>query len=147
MTQLLISNQKEVGDLFRIPDQEIPGLKPIAERLDKLIRQVDETGDPQAAQDLHRLLSSSQNVLSGVSRWEIAKAAGKELGPEPMAPSSVEVTDIASQPTTPPPAPKGNGFDQTFDEFHAEHLPTFLYGHAGRYPGRCSGVSPRSYTS
>ena len=134
LTQLLISNQKEVGDLFRIPDQEIPGLKPIAERLDKLIRQVDETGDPQAAQDLHRLLSASQNVLSGVSRWEITKAAGKELGPEPMAPSSVEVTDIASQPTTPPPAPKGNGFDQTFEEFHAEHLPTFIYGNPDATP-------------
>jgi hypothetical protein len=26
LTQLLISNPKEVGDLFRIPDQEILGL-------------------------------------------------------------------------------------------------------------------------
>ena len=66
LTNLIVSNQKEVSDLFRIPERE--GLKPIAERLDNLISQVDETGDPKAANDLHELLANHLDTLQGVTR-------------------------------------------------------------------------------
>lgn len=101
LNRLLIANQQEVGDLFRVSEEEREGLKPIADQLLTLIRQVDETGDPDAARQLHTLLATNREVLSGVSRREIEKAA-KPL--EPITPSAVHVEEIAHppEPETPP---------------------------------------------
>ena len=120
LTNLIVSNQKEVSDLFRIPERE--GLKPIAERLDNPISQVDETGDPKAANDLHELLANHLDTLQGVTRGEIARAL-PESGPitpagayfdniEETKPPEVSPTPAGEAPTpgvppTPPEIPPG----------------------------------------
>ncbi|MDI6752786.1 MAG: strawberry notch C-terminal domain-containing protein [Thermodesulfobacteriota bacterium] len=98
---ILIANQKEIGDLFRVPEREIPGLKPIADRLESLIRQVEETGDPKAALELHGLLAANRDVLSGVVRREIAGRSG--LPQAPMGVTGAEVAEAATKKPTPAP--------------------------------------------
>ncbi|MBM4273675.1 MAG: hypothetical protein FJ134_04315 [Deltaproteobacteria bacterium] len=119
LNELLIANREEVGNLFRMPEEERPGLKPIAERLSGLIRQVEETGDPAAARELHGLLAAHRDVLRGVGRWEIDKAASP---PEPLALAGVQAEEAARPPEPtpstempspappapePPPVPRG----------------------------------------
>jgi hypothetical protein len=101
LNQLLIANQKGIGDLFRVPEREIPGLEPIAKRLETLIRQVEETGDSQAARDLHGLLAANREVLSGVTRREIAGRSG--LPQAPMGITWAEVAEAATKKPTPAP--------------------------------------------
>jgi hypothetical protein len=101
LNQLLITNQKGIGDLFRVPERKIPGLEPIANRLESLIRQVEETGDPKAAQELHGLLAANREVLSGVTRQEIAGRSG--LPQAPMGITGAEVAEAATKKPTPAP--------------------------------------------
>jgi len=101
LNQLLIANQKGIGDLFRVPEREIPGLEPIAKRLETLIRQVEETGDSQAARDLHGLLAANREVLSGVTRREIAGRSG--LPQAPMGITGAEVAEAATKKPIPAP--------------------------------------------
>jgi hypothetical protein len=109
LNQLLVTNQREVGDLFRAPEETNEELKPIAQRVDRLIRQVEETGDPAAARELHQVLAANQDVLRGVSRYQIGKAAGTL--PEPMAPSSIEIGEAVA-----PQEPKAKTPDETLAE-------------------------------
>jgi hypothetical protein len=104
LMRLLINNRESLGDLLTMPGPELEGLRPLAKRLDRLIRRVDETGDPKAAEELHNLLVSNLETLQNVSRWAIAEAAGERLLPEPMAPSGQVAPEIA-EPTPPEKGP------------------------------------------
>jgi hypothetical protein len=41
------------------------------------MKEVEETGDPRAAKELHEMLATHREALQGVARWEVADAAGQ----------------------------------------------------------------------
>ena len=90
LSKLLAANRETLRDMFTVPPEDRSGLRPIAERLFELMQEVEETGDPGAARELHNLIAGNIGLLQGVRRWEIAREAGKfpepiETGKEPEA--------------------------------------------------------------
>jgi len=87
LTRLMVNNPMEAHDLFRIPEEpEVAQVRPIAQELEFLMRQVDETGDPAMAKRLHELMAQNLERISGaqlrsmVTREHIERAAPLPIG-------------------------------------------------------------------
>lgn len=84
LTDLIASNRDLLGNLLTVPPEDRSGIKPIAERLHALMKEVESTGSSTAAKELHELIAGNREALQGVARWEIAQEAGQFPEAEPM---------------------------------------------------------------
>ncbi|MDI6854385.1 MAG: strawberry notch family protein [Deltaproteobacteria bacterium] len=86
---LLLTNRPEVVAAFRTPGPVGMTLRPLAEKVESLYRQVEETGDFKAARQLHALIAANQQGLTGM-KWEHLR----RLAEQPMVQSAGEVKDL-----------------------------------------------------
>ncbi|MEJ5329024.1 MAG: hypothetical protein WHT07_02585 [Desulfobaccales bacterium] len=87
---LLLAHRPEVVEAFRSPDPAVgKGLKPLADRVEALYRKVEETGDVNAARQLHELLAANQQGLTQLN-WEHLH----RLASQPMTQSAGEIKDL-----------------------------------------------------
>ncbi|MDI6854804.1 MAG: strawberry notch family protein [Deltaproteobacteria bacterium] len=86
---LLLANRPEVVAAFRTPEPAGMTLRPLAEKVESLYRQVEETGDFNAARQLHALIEANRQGLTGLSREQL-----RRLAEQPMVQSAGEVKDL-----------------------------------------------------
>ena len=96
---LLTGNQDTLANAFRAPG-EAPGIPEITDKIMDLAQKVEDTGDPNAAKELHDFINSNLGALKGLPRWPVAST---EPVTQPMGLPTSEGAKVAA---TPPPGPE-----------------------------------------
>uniref|UniRef100_A0A7C3V4J5 Large polyvalent protein associated domain-containing protein n=1 Tax=Desulfobacca acetoxidans TaxID=60893 RepID=A0A7C3V4J5_9BACT len=97
---LLLAHRAEVEAALTPPQTAQPGMLPVIRRVDELYRRVEETGDVEAARELHHLLVGNRERLTGMTREQL-----RRLAEQPLAPSAEEVMQVDQTPTIAPTEP------------------------------------------
>ena len=97
---LLAGNQEDLANAFRAPG-EAPGVPEITDKIVDLAQKVEDTGDPNAAKELHDFINSNLGALKGLPRWPVASTQPITPGPMPGA------GGVRETGTTPSPATEG----------------------------------------
>lgn len=88
LSDLLDKNQEILANAFRAPSHA-PGMPEIANRIKDLSYQLEDTGDPSVARELHDYINSNLGALRAYPAWPVM-APAPEAPVQPQGPAGTE---------------------------------------------------------